>query len=74
MNLCQDCKEMPINHPSVPNVQSWQQRIKKRIVCLKEDKFTIAMLDEAFFARDVKAGRQYWSLLVKNISHIHRTT
>ena len=25
------------------------------------------MLDEAFFVRDVKAGRKYWSLVAKRI-------
>ena len=56
-----------INHASISAVRSWQQRMKKRIPHLKKRGFTIAMLDEAFFIRDVKAGRKYWSLVAKRI-------
>ncbi len=56
-----------INHASVSAVRSWQQRIKKRISRLKTDGFTIAMLDEAFFIRDGKTGRKYWSPVAKRI-------
>ena len=56
-----------INHASVIAVRSWQQRMKKRIPCLKKNGFTIAMADEAFFIRDVKAGRKYWSPVAKRI-------
>ncbi len=56
-----------INRASVSAVKSWQQRIKKRILCLEKNGFTIAMADEAFFIRDVKAGRKYWSLVAKRI-------
>jgi len=56
-----------INHASVAAVRSWQQRMKKRISRLKKRGFTIAMLDEAFFIRDVKAGRKYWSPVAKRI-------
>jgi len=45
-----------INHASVAAVRNWQQRMKKRISRLKKSGFTIAMADEAFFIRDVKAG------------------
>jgi len=56
-----------INHASVTAVRSWQQRMKKRIPRLKKSGFTIAMLDEAFFVRDVKTGRKYWSPVAKRI-------
>jgi len=56
-----------INRASIAAVRSWQQRIKKRISHLEKDGFTIAMTDEAFFIRDVKAGRKYWSLISKRI-------
>jgi transposase len=56
-----------INHASVTAVRSWQQRMKERISRLKKSGFTIAMLDEAFFIRDVKAGRKYWSPVAKRI-------
>ncbi len=56
-----------VNHASVTAVRSWQQRMKKRIPHLKKSGFTIAMLDEAFFVRDVKAGRKYWSPVAKRI-------
>ena len=56
-----------INHASVAAVRSWQQRMKKRIPRLKKSGFTIAMLDEAFFIRDVLAGRKYWSPVAKRI-------
>jgi len=41
--------------------------MKKRIPRLKKRGFVIAMLDEAFFVRDVKAGRKYWSPVAKRI-------
>ena len=56
-----------INRASISAVRSWQQRIKKRILCLEQEGFVIAMTDEAFFIRDVKAGRKYWSLVAKRI-------
>ena len=56
-----------INHASVSSVRSWQQRIKKRIPCLKKNGFIIATADEAFFVRDVKTGKKYWSLVAKRI-------
>ncbi len=56
-----------INHASVSAVKSWQQRIKKRIPRLKEDGFIIAMADEAFFVRDTKIGKKYWSPVAKRI-------
>jgi len=56
-----------INHASTSAVRSWQQRMKKRIPRLEESGFTIAMTDEAFFVRDVKAGRKYWSPVAKRI-------
>ena len=56
-----------INHASVSAVKSWQQRIKKRISRLKKNGFTIAMEDEAFFVRDTKTGKKYWSLVAKRI-------
>jgi len=56
-----------INAASIAAVRSWQQRIKKRISRLEKDGFIIAMADEAFFIRDVKAGRKYWSLISKRI-------
>ena len=56
-----------INHASVSAVRSWQQRIKKKISRLKTDRFIIAMLDEAFFIRDGKTGRKYWSPVAKRI-------
>ena len=56
-----------INHASVTAVRSWQQRMKERIPRLKKRGFTIAMLDEAFFVRDVLAGRKYWSPVAKRI-------
>ena len=56
-----------VNHASVAAVRSWQQRMKKRIPHLKKRGFTIAMLDEAFFVRDVKAGRKYWSPVARRI-------
>ncbi len=56
-----------INRASISAVRSWQQRIKKRILRLEKDGFVIAMVDEAFFIRDVKAGRKYWSLVAKRI-------
>jgi len=56
-----------INHASISAVRSWQQRIKKRILRLEKKGFIIAMADEAFFVRDVKAGRKYWSLISKRI-------
>ena len=64
-----------INHASISAVRSWQQRIKKRILRLEKSGFVIAMTDEAFFIRDVKTGRKYWSLdCQEDISSIHRTT
>ena len=56
-----------INHASVSAVKSWQQRIKKRILRLEKSGFVIAMVDEAFFIRDVKTGKKYWSLITKRI-------
>ncbi len=56
-----------INHATVSAVRSWQQRIKKRISRLKENGFIIAMADEAFFVRDTKTGKKYWSLVAKRI-------
>lgn len=56
-----------INNASVIAVRSWQQRMKERIPRLKKSGFTIAMLDEAFFVRDTKAGRKYWSPVTKRI-------
>jgi len=56
-----------INHASMSAVRSWQQRIKKRISHLEKNGFVIAMADEAFFIRDVKAGRKYWSPVAKRI-------
>lgn len=56
-----------INHASISAVRSWQQRIKKRISRLKKNGFVIAMADEAFFVRDVKTGRKYWSPVAKRI-------
>ncbi len=56
-----------INRASVSTVRNWQQRIKKRISLLEKEGFVIAITDEAFFIRDVKAGRKYWSLVAKRI-------
>ncbi len=56
-----------INRASISAVHSWQQRIKKRILRLKEDGFVIAMADEAFFVRDVKKGKKYWTKVAKRI-------
>ena len=56
-----------INYASVSAVRSWQQRIKKRILRLEKSGFVIAMTDEAFFIRDVKTGKKYWSLVAKRI-------
>ncbi len=56
-----------INHATVSAVKSWQQRIKKRILRLKKSGFIIAMADEAFFIRDVRTGRKYWSPIAKRI-------
>ena len=56
-----------INHASVSAVRSWQQCIKKRILRLEKSGFVIAMVDEVFFIRDVKAGKKYWSLITKRI-------
>ena len=56
-----------INHTSAASVCNWQQYMKKRISRLKKNGFTIAMLDEAFFVRDVKSGHKYWSLVAKRI-------
>ena len=56
-----------INHASAASVCNWQQYMKKRISRLKKNGFTITMLDEAFFVRDVKAGCKYWSLVAKRI-------
>lgn len=56
-----------INHATVSAVRSWQQRIKKRISYLKKKGFVIAMADEAFFVRDTKTGKKYWSLVAKRI-------
>ena len=41
--------------------------MKKRISRLKKNGFTIAMLDETVFVRDVKAGCKYWPLVAKRI-------
>ena len=54
-----------INRASISVVRSWQQRIKKRISCLKEDGFVIAMTDENF-VRDVKKGKN-WTKVAKRI-------
>ncbi len=56
-----------INHASVSAVKSWQQRIRKRISHLKKNGFIIAMTDEAFFVRDTKIGKKYWSKVAKRI-------
>ncbi len=56
-----------INHATVSAVKSWQQRIKKRISRLKKNGFIIAMADEAFFVRDTKIGKKYWSPVAKRI-------
>ncbi len=56
-----------INHASISAVRSWQQRIKKRISRLKKKGFVIAMADEAFFVRDTKTGKKYWSPVAKRI-------
>ena len=56
-----------INHASVSAVKSWQQRIRKRILRLKKNGFVIAMADEAFFVRDAKTGKKYWSPVAKRI-------
>ncbi len=56
-----------INHASVSAVKSWQQRIKKRVSLLKEDGFVIGVEDEAFFVREPKTGKKYWSLIAKRI-------
>ena len=56
-----------INHASVSAVRSWQYRIKKRISRLKKNGFIIAMIDEAFFVRDTKTGKKYWSPVAKRI-------
>lgn len=56
-----------INHASVSAVRSWQYRIKKRISRLKKNGFIIAMIYEAFFVRDTKTGKKYWSPVAKRI-------
>ncbi len=56
-----------INHASISAVRSWQQRTKKRISRLKKKGFVIAMADEAFFVRDTKTGKKYWSPVAKRI-------
>ena len=56
-----------INHASISTVRSWQQRIKKRILRLEKSGFIIAIADEAFFVRDTKTGKKYWSPVAKRI-------
>ena len=56
-----------INHASISAVRSWQQRMKKRISRLKKAGFVIAKLDEAFFVRDAKTGKKYWSFIAEKI-------
>ena len=50
-----------VNHASASAVRSWQYRLKGRISRLKDAKFVIVALDEAFFVYDTKTGRKYWA-------------
>ena len=50
-----------VNCATAPSVYGWQYRTKDEISRLKRKGFTVIALDEAFFIRDPKPGRRYWS-------------
>ena len=54
-------RRVHVNRAGTGKIREWQRDIKRRILRLERDEFTVVVFDETLFTNDPKRGAKYWS-------------
>ena len=60
-DMTKSSQPVHVNRATEATVNSWQQRLVKRILRLRNAGFRLGVFDKVFFIYNMKAGRKYWS-------------